>query len=263
MVTDTRFAFLAGLPRSGSTLLASLLNQRDDVYVSTNSPVAQIMWDTEQSVNRTQQYRANPKPTAAFDLVAQVMPTYHRDRTEALVIDKCRAWGTPGNLRMLRTYVTAEPRIIVLTRPILEVLASFISLIHRNPPGSVFDQRLPESFRPIDDVRCDVLMNYGGDIDRAMWSIHNLSKAENAGLGHFLSYADLTADPAGSLAAIEEFLGIEPFAYDLANIVNSEPEDDAVYGLAGMHEVRPTVSRSSVNPEDVLSDYVLSKYGHI
>jgi hypothetical protein len=71
----SRFAFLAGLPRSGSTLLASLLNQRDDVYVSTNSPVAQIMWDTEQSVNRTQQYRANPKPTAAFDLVAQVMPT--------------------------------------------------------------------------------------------------------------------------------------------------------------------------------------------
>lgn len=261
MATDSRFAFLAGLPRSGSTLLATLLNQRDDVYVSTNSPVAQIMWDTEQSVNRTQQYRANPKPTAAFDLVAQVMPTYHRDRPEALVIDKCRAWGTPGNLRMLRTYVTGEPRIIVLTRPIIEVLASFISLIHRNPPGSVFDQRLPESFRPVDDVRCDMLMTYGGDIDRALWSIHNLSQPDNAGLAHFLSYADLTTDPAAALREIEVFLGVEPFDYDLGNIVNTEPEDDSVYGLAGMHEVRPTISRVSVAPEEVLSDYVMSKYG--
>jgi sulfotransferase len=263
VTTETRFAFLAGLPRSGSTLLAALLNQRPDVYVSTNSPVAQIMWDTEQSVNRTQQYRANPKPTAAFDLVAQVMPTYHRDRTEALVIDKCRAWATPGNLRMLRTYVTPTPRIIVLTRPILEVLASFISLIHRNPPGSIFDRRLPESYRPIDDVRCDVLMGYGGDIDRGMWSIHNLRQPENDGLGHFCSYDELTGDTAAALASIEAFLGVEPFDYDLANIVNTEPEDDSVYGLAGMHEVRPRIERSSPRPEDVLSDYVLSKYGRI
>ena len=258
-----RFAFLAGLPRAGSTLLASLLNQRPDVYVSTNSPVAQVMWETEQSVNRAQQFRANPKPAAAFDLVANVMPTYYRDRDEALVIDKCRAWGTPGNLRMLRTYVTAEPRVPVLTRPVLEVLASFISIIHRNPPGSVFDQRLPQSFRPIDDVRCDALMGAGGDIDRALWTIDELSKPENAGIGHFLAYADLVADPAGALAAIETFLDLEPHDYDLDHVVNVEPEDDSVYGLAGMHEIRPRIERRSTPPEEVLSEYVLRKYGHL
>jgi sulfotransferase len=258
-----RCAFLAGLPRAGSTLLASILNQRPDVHVSTNSPVAQIMWETEQSVTRTQQFRANPKPTAAFDLVAGVLPTFYRDRDEALVIDKCRAWGTPGNLRLLRTYITPEPRIIVLTRPIIEVLASFISLIHRNPPGSILDRRLPESFRPVDDVRCDALMAPAGDIDRALWTIHELSKVDNAGVGHFLTYADLVGDPAVSLAAIEEFLELEPFAYDLDHVVNPEPEDDSVYGLAGMHEVRPRIERRSAPPEEVLSDYVLRKYGHL
>jgi hypothetical protein len=194
------------------------------------------------------------------DLVAQIMPTYYRDRAEDLVIDKCRAWGTPGNLRMLRTYVTAEPRIVVLTRPVVEVLASFISLIHRNPPGSVLDQRLPASYRPIDDVRCDALMASGGDIDRALWTIHELAKPENAGVGHLLAYADLVADPAGSLAAIEVFLGLAPFAYDLEHVVNPEPEDDGVYGLAGMHEVRPRIERRSTPPEEVLSEYVLRKY---
>jgi len=259
----TRFAFLAGLPRAGSTLLASLLNQRPDVYVSTNSPVAQVMWDIEQSVNRAQQFRANPKPAAAYDLVADVMPTYYRDRAEDLVIDKCRAWGTPGNLRMLQTYVTKEPRVLVLTRPVVEVLASFISLIHRNPPGSVLDQRLPASYRPIDDVRCDALMAPGGDIDRALWSIHELSQPQHAGIGHFLAYADLVADPAGALAAIEDFLGLEAHTYDLEHIVNPEPEDDSVYGLTGMHEVRSRIERRSTPPEDVLSEYVLRKYGHL
>lgn len=258
-----RFAFLAGLPRAGSTLLASVLNQRPDVHVSTNSPVAQIMWETEQSVARAQQFRAYPKPTAAFDLVAAVMPTFHRERDEALVIDKCRAWGTPGNLRLLRTYITPEPRIIVLTRPIIEVLASFVSLIRRNPPGSVLDRRLPESFRPIDDVRCDTLMAPGSDIDRALWTIHELSRPEQVGVGHFLAYADLVADPVAALAAIEGFLDLEPFTYDLERIENREPEDDSVYGLAGMHEVRPRIGRSSAPPEDVLSEYVLRKYGHL
>jgi sulfotransferase len=164
---------------------------------------------------------------------------------------------------MLRTYVTAEPRVLVLTRPVIEVLASFISIIRRNPPGSVFDQRLPQSFRPIDDVRCDALMAAGGDIDRALWTIDELSKPENAGVGHFLSYADLVADPAGALAAIEAFLDLEPYAYDLDHVVNVEPEDDSVYGLAGMHEIRPRIERRSTPPAEVLSEYVLRKYGHL
>ena len=259
----SRYAFLAGLPRSGSTLLASLLNQRPDVYVSTNSPVAQLMWETEKLVTRTQQYRANPNPTAAFDLVAGILPTYHKGRSEQLVIDKCRAWGTPGNLRMLRTYVGGEIRIVCLVRPVIEVLASFISLVHRSPAGSILDQMLPESFRPVDDVRCDALMAPGGDIDRALWTVHNLSQPDNAGVGRIISYADLTTDTSATLGEIETFLGIDGYDYDLDNIVNSEPEDDSVYGLAGMHAVRQSISASTTHPEDILSDYVLNKYGHL
>jgi sulfotransferase len=256
-----RFAFLAGLPRSGSTLLASLLNQRPDVYVSTNSPVAQLMWETEQMVPRLEQYRANPNPAAAFGLVAGILPTYYADRTEAVVIDKCRAWGTPGNLRMLTTYVTEDVRIVCLTRPVIEVLASFIRLMHENPPGSIFDRRLPEGYRPLDDRRCDALMMPGGEMDRSLWSVHNLRQPEHARNALLLTYAELVDDARDALRRVETFLGLEPFDYETGNVRNAEPENDSVYGLAGMHEVRPTIERRSVSPEEILSDYVLSKYG--
>jgi len=221
------------------------------------------MWETERLITRTQQYRANPNPTAAFDLVAGILPTYYKGHVEPLVVDKCRAWGTPGNLRMLRTYVGGEIRIVCLVRPVIEVLASFISLVHKNPAGSILDQMLPESFRPVDDVRCDALMSPGGDIDRALWSVHNLSQPENEGLARIVTYAELTADPLGTLAGIESFLALDAFTYDLDHIVNDEPEDDSVYGLSGMHDVRPSISASSTRPEQILSDYVLNKYGHL
>lgn len=257
----TRFAFLAGLPRSGSTLLASLLNQRTDVYVSTNSPVAQLMWETEQMVPRLEQYRANPNPAAAFGLVARILPTYYADRSESLVVDKCRAWGTPGNLRMLETYVSNDVRIVCLTRPVIEVLASFIRLIHENPPGSIFDKRLVEGYRPLDDRRCDTLMMPGGEMERSLWSVHNLRQPENADKALMLTYAELVGDTLSVLRRVESFLDIEPFDYRTTDVRNAEPENDSVYGLAGMHEVRPTIERRSLPPEEVLSDYVLRKYG--
>lgn len=258
-----RFTFLAGLPRSGSTLLSALLNQRPDIHVSTNSPSAAVMWRLEAELSGSQQYRANPKPKALYDLVAGVLPTLYADRTEDVVMDKSRVWGTPGNLRMLRTYVTAEPRIVYLTRPVVEVLASLMALIHANPPGSIYDQGLPDSFRPVDDVRCDAMMAPGGDIDRALWSVHNLGLEENEGVGHEVTYSGLMADTRGTLAGIEQFLSLAPFAYDLTHIEPPEAEDDSVYGLAGMHDVRQSISPSTTRPGDVLSDYVLNKYGDL
>ncbi len=44
--------FLGGLPRSGSTLLGSLLNQHPDIYVSPTSPLGDVVTDIEKSFNR-------------------------------------------------------------------------------------------------------------------------------------------------------------------------------------------------------------------
>ena len=43
------FIMLSGLPRSGSTVLSSLLNQHPDIFVSTTSPLADFtILTTEQ-----------------------------------------------------------------------------------------------------------------------------------------------------------------------------------------------------------------------
>ena len=41
--------FLAGLPRTGSTVLSAVLSQNPDIYAGTNSPVCQLMIDADAS----------------------------------------------------------------------------------------------------------------------------------------------------------------------------------------------------------------------
>ena len=56
------------------------------------------------------------------------------------------------------------------------------------------------------------------------------------------------------------FLGMDLFDHDLSNIVNTVQEDDRVYGLKGLHEVRKSISRKGINVEETLSPYVINKY---
>ena len=43
--------FLGGLPRSGSTLLGSLLNQHSEIYVSPTSPLGDVVSGIEKIFN--------------------------------------------------------------------------------------------------------------------------------------------------------------------------------------------------------------------
>ena len=42
------YHLLAGLPRSGNTLLSAILNQNPDIYSSPLSPITGMLWDFDQ-----------------------------------------------------------------------------------------------------------------------------------------------------------------------------------------------------------------------
>ena len=54
---------------------------------------------------------------------------------------------------------------------------------------------------------------------------------------------------------------MKPFEYDFDNIIAKDREKDKeVYGLETMHEVRPSIKKTSKNYSEVLSDAVINKY---
>jgi sulfotransferase len=223
-----QFVCLSGLPRSGSTLLSAILHQNPIIHAEGNSAVCQIMADVFNSCETTasEQLAANYRYDTAYHLISQVPHIYYRNTTRPVIVDKCRSWTLFGNQDLLRRYVTDTPKTIVLTRPTEEIIKSFASLYERN--GKSFNE-------------AELLKAGSEPLMRSLDGV-NYAKQTNNGEFLFVTYEELTNDTNAVLDDVYSFIGIERFAHNLNNIVNELPEDDSVYGLAGMHDVHQTIT---------------------
>lgn len=256
--------FMAGLPRSGSTLLSAVLNQNPAIYASPQTDLLEMMYLLSQEIPTFESHRAGLRHEAYDHVLRSMAETFYADRSEPIVLDKNRAWGTPYNLN-LAALLNPELRIIATVRPVLEILASFIGLARANPGHNFIDARMDQTgflaarYRDLDDARCDWLMSAGGEIDRAIYSVVQAKVHPN--WFHLVSYHRLVSDPANALAGVYEFLGLDAYEHDFERVNEVDSHDDQLaFGMPGMHQIRKRVARRSPRPEDVLSSYVLNKY---
>lgn len=223
------FIGLSGLPRTGSTLLSAILSQNPDIHAEGNSAVCQLMWDAHVSCEgpASEQLHANRRVPATQDAIVSAIPAiYYREVTARHIVDKCRSWTLPANMMLMRRYITDDPKVIVLTRPIDEIVASFARLRRDNGWTG--------------DLEADLLEPGSEPIMRSQEGV-DWARANNTGEFLFIEYANLVQDTPAVLEAIYKFAGIEQFEHDLTRIVNRHPEDDMVYGLLGQHDIRPTI----------------------
>jgi sulfotransferase len=252
---------MAGLPRSGSTLLKSILNQNPNVFASPISPVMELMYWNEDYFKRSEQYQAYPKPKSAYKIISGMLDNFYFDIEEPVVIDHCRAW--PNNIERIKTYVTPNPKIICPVRDVIEILTSFISLIERNSDQQSFiDKYLEENGLPVNnDHRCEHLMSDIGIVGQSLWAQYQAFVKNDTKHLYFVEYNDLIERPNETLKGIYEFLEIDNYQHDFQNIYNHHRElDNEIYALKDMHYVRKELKKVSKKPEDVLSDYILNKY---
>lgn len=240
MVVVKQFVALSGLPRTGSTLLSAILSQNPEIHAEGNSAVCQLMWDMQQSVVNSEQIRANNKNVLEA-LVKPIPDIYYANTTKPIVVDKCRSWTLPANVEILNRYFDNTPKVIVLVRPVAEIVASFMSLRKANGWADLEAGLLDDGSEPI-------MRSLAG----VEWARKN-----NNGEFLFVTYDELVNDTQASLDRIYEHCGWQPFVHNLDNIVNRYKENDDVYNLAGQHDVRRQISRRTVDIQ--LSDELVDK----
>lgn len=258
------FYFMAGLPRSGSTLLSSILNQNPKFYSGPSSPVVATMIALENQFSNDELFLGYPKPEQAKEIIASVLPQYYGDRQEPAIFDKNRSWTVRMNY--IPGYFDIPPKVICPVRDTAEILTSFISMMKRNPyevNGKInfIDEMLVKNNVPLtDDNRCEFIASPNGILGQ---SVEGLRKALMEGYDnsiHLVEYRDLVNNPKETVEKIYEFLGEELFEHDFNKLDNINRENDAqIYGFADMHDVRPTLESVSKNPEDILSPEILEK----
>lgn len=263
MENERKYYFMAGLPRSGSTLLSAILNQNPRFYSGPSSPVTGLMLSVEQELLHDELYRAYPKPQQASQLVANIITHYYGDVEKPVIFDKNRSWV--NRVGYIPGYFGFEAKILCPVRNIDEILASFIAMHRRNPyeiNGKInfLDEMLVKTNTPLtDDNRCFFLTSENGIVGQSYMGIQQAIKEGNQKCLHFIEYDDLINNPEETMKRIYEFLGEEYFEHDFKNLVNLHKEDDAtVYGFADMHEVRKEVGKSSIDPKELLSENVIN-----
>ncbi len=255
---------MAGLPRSGSTLLSAILNQNPDVYVSATADTSFLIMSLYNQYQASESYHAGFEPKGYRNIMAKLPHSFYEHIDKPYIIDKNRQWGTPQNIEVAELF-SDKVKIICPVRPILEVLASFVNLAKKNPNTFIdsMAQTYPViQFRPIDDARCDALMAADQHLEKNILSLASALDPRHQGKFHFVAYADLVSKPEKVIDAIYEFLEIPKFQHTFDNLEWAQmPNELKVFGIPDMHKIRSKIDASNTDTS-ILSEYVHKKYGH-
>lgn len=260
---DKTFYFMGGLPRSGSTVLTAILNQHPEIYASPQSELVGIYYDLQNKIFNSESWRSGLLQNNYQQTLDSLGNLFYSNIKKPVIIDKNRAWGTPGN-HNIATTLNKTPKTILVLRPILEVLSSFIRLFEKNPDNFIDENIANQDFyskhyRSANDARCDYLMRTGGEIDQQLLAIATLVKKPE--ICHVVWYNDLIADPQGCLSSIYQFLNVYDFKHNFSKIQQLDKHNDnLVFGIKDLHSISSSIKASKTKPELVLSDYVLGKY---
>lgn len=223
------FHAIAGVPRSGSTLLANLLNQRPDAYASSTSHVPQalnalsMLAGTSPEVKSALIHgRARTDAGLAAAMRGYVEGWYVGEtRGDRVVFDKSRLWN--HSARLFET-LWPEGVIVVCVRDLRDVLASAEKQHARTALYDDSPNPLAKSLLG----RADALFGPEGVIGQAVLGVDDLLRRKPASV-HVVKYEDMIAHPKTTMAALAEECGLEPFAHDFENVKATAEDVDGLY----------------------------------
>jgi hypothetical protein len=231
------FHFLAGLPRSGSTVLAALLNQHPDVHASATSGMGELMFNTFQAWKNSSAEQASTQVEQVKAVLRGIMDARYAHIDKPVIIDKARNWAEPTTVAVLKELLPYVPKIIATVRNVEDCAASFVRIAKPNDLEKFLrESELIAHLKQSYQVLCA-----GFNYDKKCFL--------------FVEYDNLIKKPAHEMRRIEEFLGLSAFDYDLNHLNETAPKekDDEVWNVPGLHDVKPELKKQhNQDSRDVL-----------
>jgi len=262
------FFFLAGMQRSGATILSAILNQNPDIWVSPASPLFRMMFTQTQSHNELENIDYN-RSAAIDDTIATIPHAFYQDKSAKYIIDKNLNWPSPQGVEIIAKYITKNVKFICPVRNVIDILVSFDTIINAHPDSKnnqmdeqVLASTLPD--KPLADRRADFLMRQDKDIQLSLQFMKHATIPEFRHLFHFVEYDDLTTNPEREIDKIYDFLAIEKYNHKFENIEDrSGISEDSITKIKNLHTIRPNLQKVSRKPEEVLLPQTIARYSNL
>ena len=219
--------FLSGLPRSGSTVLAAILNQNSQTHVSTTSGLTGALGSLVSAWDGEILDSTDPDRERLTQTMRGTIDAFYETTDKPVVIDKSRGWPTPNIMQTMARVIGDKPKIIATVRSVPDCMASFVRVAKPDNLAEFMQTsplvaHLKESYVQLDQ---------------------GISAAPECFL--IVEYDDLIDNPEKELDRIHEFLGLEPFTYDFNNIDGEsvKEDDENIHGVAGLHDIKPKLEK--------------------
>jgi len=251
-----KYNFISGLPRAGSTLLSSILNQNPRFTASIRDPLAEyakgIITQTHMSAGDDKVVSVEKRKR----IIRGIFDSFYADDNE-VCFNTNRGWtsDTP-----LLKDLYPNFKMIVMVRDVQWILNSFEILNNKNPytVKPLYHNKILDSVYD----RCNLLMGgvsgYAGYVYSPLLGVkHAISCLEKDNI-LFVHYDALVKKPTETMKYIYRFIGEPWFEHDFNNVACSYDEFDFGARIEGLHTVRSSVEykeQPKVIPDDLWKHY--------
>ena len=249
--------FLMGMPRSGNTLFASLMNQNPELVVTANSITLEIMKDLFL-LKQTDVFQNYPDHKSLDNVLDSVYDVFYQDWPQRIIIDRGPVL-TEGNFALMQKHFRRPFKCIVLLRDVLDVLASYMKWYTEEPDA------FPNKYGcKNDDEKLGMIMNDNGGLAKELKAIQNSFNYKD--ICYYLKYDDLVADPEHCIKEVYKFLGEPYYPHQFQNLqqinINGLGYNDGITGK-NMHTIRNEIKKEYNPYIDKIPQRIRDKYGHI
>jgi sulfotransferase len=253
---NKKLFFLIAQPRSGNTLLSSILNQNPEIACTGNSITLEIMKDLFL-LKQKDVFKNFPDHKSLDNVLSSVYGNYYKDWPQRIIIDRGPVM-TKGNLMLMQKYFKHSYKCIVLLRDVIDVLASYIKWYTENPDA------FPNKFGSNDEEKLTRLMSDEGSIAKELKAIQNSYNYKH--LCCYIKYDNLVTNPELEIKKIYELIDEPYYPHKFENLqqlnINGIGYDDTELGK-DMHTIRSTIQKIPNPYKDRIPKTIREKYEHI
>ena len=248
--------FLMGMPRSGNTLFASIMNQNPELVVTANSITLEIMKDLFL-LKRTDVFQNYPDHQSLDNMLDCVYDVFYKDWPQKYIIDRGPVM-TKENFALMQKHFKCSFRCIVLVRDLMDVLASFIKWFEQEPTA------YPNKYGHNIEEKLSALMKDDGAIAKELKAIQNSFNYKD--LCCYVKYDDLVSNTEQCINDIYKFLNIPYYSHQFQNLqqinINGIGYNDGIVGK-NMHTIRNEIKKEYNSYIEKIPQTIREKYGHI
>lgn len=250
------YHFISGLPRSGSTLLSSILKQNPRFTAGISNPIAMYC----DGIIRDTHIGAGLGSTVSIDkrkdIIRGIFDSFYNNETD-VCFNTNRGWA--GNTSLL-SELYPNFKMIVCVREIPWILDSFENLNNKNPftiKPLYNHQQLSSVYERTHMLMGNFNNNPGfvsGPLSHVQQSVYSNERNHIC----YVEYDALVKSPDSTMKQLYKFLDEPWFEHDYENVEDSYDEFDEQANIIGLHDIRKKVEykeRTSILPTDLWNQY--------